>query len=125
MKKEKLISLTNMDKTLWFTVSATSFSVEYINTILKKYSSIDGLEGCSCEDMEKFSTKYRCWNNRKFTFFTGDECGYIFFMKDRIEVILRKESKLFNKLKKEFLDYFEFKKSKIIKKPWEQMPKLH
>ena len=115
-----------MDKTLWLRVSATSFSVEYINIILKKYgSAIDSLEGCSGEDMEKFSTEYRCWNNREFTFFTGDECGYIFFMKNRIEVILRKESKLFNKLKKEFLDYFEFKKPKIIKEPWKRMPKLH
>lgn len=109
--KGKIFWLSNTKKVLRFRINAASSSIQYINTILKKYDPFGyGLEDIDACSGKKFSTKYTIWKNREFSFFPDDECVYIFFMADKIVIILRKDSKLFNKLKKDFLNHFEFKK---------------
>ena len=116
MKQEKIKSISHKEKVWWIKVRPTNNSIKYLHEILKKYDGYGyGLDwNCNCDvyPKEKFTTNYKEWKNREFSFFSHEECGYIFFMDDRIEIILRKEAKLFSKLKKEFLKNFEFIKSK-------------
>ncbi len=109
--KGKIFALSNTEKVLWLRLAPTNNSVKYINNILKKYDPFGkGLEDIDECSGKKFSTKYAIWKNREFNFFSDNECVYIFFMVDKIVVILRKDSKLFNDLKKDFLNHFELKK---------------
>lgn len=113
MIKEKIKSISHSNKIWWIRVSATSKSIECINKILKKFDSFNlGLEDCTCDLGEKFSTEYSFWKNQGLSFFTDNECGYIFFMENKINILLRKENKLFIRLKKEFLKNFEMKLDK-------------
>jgi len=95
MKKEKIKSISHTDKIWWIRVRPTSKSVVYINKILKHFDPWHfGLKDCSCELGEKYSIKYNFWKNRGISFFTEEECGYIFyggrdtdFIKKRIKIV--------------------------------------
>lgn len=116
-KKEKIKSISHSDKIWWISVRPTPTSIIYINKILKNFDPQElGLEDCSCELGEKFSSKYNFWKNRGISFFVDNECGYIFFMEDKVNILLRKESKLFDGLRKAFLGYFEIIESPFSKK---------
>jgi len=112
MKKEKILGLTHTEKMWLIQVKPTALAVKYLNAVLKQYDpSGYGLEFYDC-DIENFSPKYKKWKNKSSMFFAGNECCYVFFMEDRIEILLRKDNEMFEKLKNEFLRYFEFVKPK-------------
>lgn len=104
MKKEKIISSHNTEKMWWIRVRPSSNSVRYIDKILKGLDPQGlglGLEEDYYDKVGKiFSYNYRSWNGGHYYFFVDNECGYIFFMKNGIEILLRTETKLFDKLSK-------------------------
>lgn len=119
MKKEKIKSINHTNKVWWIRVSPTSRSVKSIHEILKKFDSQGWGLGDGSEDPyfeEKLSFNYKKWKNNYEEFFVDNECGYIFFMEKEIHILLRKETKLFDMLRNEFLKYFEIPESKTNKK---------
>jgi len=107
--KPKILSMTNTEKVLWLRVTPSAKSVEIIDKILRKFDSHGfGLEA----DKQDFSPRYKNWVNSEEEFLSELECGYIIFSEAKIHVLLRKETKLFDKLKAEFLKNFEFMKPK-------------
>ncbi len=118
--KEKIKSIVHTEKIWWIRVKPTDNSLLLIDKILKKYDPTGlgwGLEDYTC-DQERKSERlvYNKWKNKSMNFYSEIESGYLFFMQDRIDILLRKESKLFEKLKKEFLKHFEFVKNEYSKK---------
>ena len=108
MKKEKLIWLSHNEKVWWARVPANNISLGYLNKILLKYDPQE--YGLEIDPIFDSKLDYPSWKNRGFDFFTDNECGYLFFMEKEIHVLLFKDSKLFEKLKDEFLKYFKFLK---------------
>ena len=123
MEKEKIKSISHTEKVWLIRVKPTSRSVEYINNILTKFNLNNAgvettyLDWCDCCDDKphKFSLNYSEWKNQSIDFYPDEDSGYIFFMEDRIEILLLKNSKLFDKLRDEFLEYFEMIKPKPLK----------
>lgn len=126
MGKEKIKSISHNQKVWNIRVSSTSKSINYINKILTKLDPqnlrlsgtyldnwCDFCDQCENNKPHKFSLNYKWWRNNSLHFYFDEDAGYIFFMEDRVEILLLKDSKLFYKLRDEFLRYFEIVKPKI------------
>lgn len=111
--KEKIKSISHSEKMFWMRVRPTSKSLVYIHQILMGYD--DFRYGLSMPEKE-FKPIYSRFVNTDMDFFADNECGYIFFSKTHISIILRKETKMFEKLKAAFLAKFELMKPKYSAK---------
>ncbi len=105
-KMEKIIWLSHTEKIWWARLTPSDKSVIKIHKILKKHNP-DGW-GLWLYDNE-FNPDYKKWINSDHHFFNDIESGYIIFVKPHINLLLRKDSPLFNKLRDDFLKSFKFK----------------
>jgi hypothetical protein len=109
----KIKSISHTDKVLWIRVSPTSESIKKINQILTKFFPHENLEYFDEELGEnKLETNYEYWKNSDMKIFRENEAGYIIFTETHINIILRKESKFFSKLKEDFSSAFTFEEYK-------------
>ncbi|MBW3022634.1 hypothetical protein KY308_00840 [Candidatus Woesearchaeota archaeon] len=103
--KPKIKSVTNTEKMLWLRLTPSMQTVKLIHQILKKYDPY--CWGLVSHESD-FAPKYKDWINMYQYFFSNLECGYVIFTEPEIHLMLRKETKVFDKLKIEFMKNFEF-----------------
>lgn len=109
----KIKSITHTDKVWWIRVSPTSESLKKINEILIKFNPHESLEYYDEQlGEDRLETNYKYWINADRKFFQEEESIYFIFTEKHINIILRKESKLFSKLKDEFSSAFPFEEYK-------------
>ncbi|MBR9704031.1 hypothetical protein GOV12_01360 [Candidatus Pacearchaeota archaeon] len=106
--KKNIISSSNTEKTLWIRLKRDVDIIKEIQDIIISIDNkTDGLEDYG-DNVGNFLPLYNDFIGNYRKFFNDEESMYLFFFKDSVLVILRKESKYFNKLKKIFFDKYEF-----------------
>lgn len=109
IKKEKIKSISHSEKMWWIKINPTTKAVKFIHDIIREHSP----DGWGLELSAKLTNPtYKNWKNYETKFYNDLECGYLIFRKTHINLLLRKDCKLFNKLKKSILEHFEFVKTK-------------
>ena len=118
--KEKIKGLSHTENVFWMRVKPTPMSLRYIHWVLTDNGDYFGL---GTESKEDFNPIYSNFINNDLRFFNDNECGYIIFTKTHINIILRKETRMFEKLKADFFKRFEMIKynPKGKKKPFKPL----
>ena len=102
--KDKISGITNTKKILWIRIKHSKKNIRRLDGILKKFGK------------DYFSIFYRFEENQErtknrldfsFDFYSNIEAGYVIPDIRYINILLRKDSKLFRKLRKGVFDYFE------------------
>ena len=106
LEKEKIKSISNTEKALWLRVTPTNKSLEIIDKIIRKFNHI-GLEPYD-ETGKEINLDYHNFINDDIKYFHEEESIYLIFTTTHINIILLKDSKLFKKLEKDFMENFLF-----------------
>lgn len=110
--KTKIRGIKNTDKIMWLKLFPSDANIKKLQKII---TSLDknsyGLKAAH-RTKDAFLPKYKEQINRDFLFFPRNENMYIIVNETHINVILRRDGKYFNRIKKELLKNLDFPKYK-------------
>jgi hypothetical protein len=116
MAKAKIYSISNTEKTLWIRIKRTESVIKDINSVL--IGAVKSSKGiCFYNDKtgEDYLPKYSKLIGSDSMFYLDEESVYLMFFSKTVAIVLRKDSKHYDKLHKLILDKFKFVKNKYAK----------
>ncbi|MEK6908821.1 MAG: hypothetical protein AABX23_02090 [Nanoarchaeota archaeon] len=107
----KITSLFDSKRSLWMKIKLTDDVIKTLHNVLKSINqNISGLESQDLDDWcgssESHLSGINYFKDKEFKFFGNDEDIYIIFTSNYCDVIIFKDSKRFDKIKKLFLEKF-------------------
>ncbi|MBI2629225.1 hypothetical protein HYW74_04025 [Candidatus Pacearchaeota archaeon] len=107
-EKGKIKGISHTEKVLWLKLEVNNKALKIVHEIISKFNDNIGLEQFDDNLGNYLPLEYKYYQNTDYRFFEEEESLFLVFTETHINVILLKDSKLFNKLEKEFMDHFEF-----------------